>query len=807
MSNQYFKIEPGHIITDEMISEMVESIIEQMGSIGPETMIVDTQDDNNPGQTKKESIANLYRKNGDVDKAELLEKKPAIKSKYINCRTLPMWRESYSKRLAEENDLTMMEVPGVDAFIGAMIRSMENSMLTTYKPFLMLLGVVQNVLKNPVKRIPKIPKEIKCIVQGIIDFLKELPNGSAIQLAYEEIMRDYVDKSNVPVLAAKHVIEIILGQKTFKEVLIEICKDVKDPNKTAKERIECLDVHFLLPASFALLIEKINSSAGSVNLDKDVLDKLKEYEKEEISKNLRDKSEAESKKIEVEAEIVKARREGDTDKIKALEDEKLSLEAKIEEIGKRKTDMEKLQEGKLVLDNYLQLLLGKSPIDQILEILNDPMFKDYASTATDKAMESLDAGLAKLENSNLFVFISVMQMALIPLKMLMQTIQELVCFLQSIIKSPVKLVKEVVKIIKNPLEWAFCFISKAGAATFAALAAEFFMANPKVTGYIKKMTEELVSFFLRLVPPKPEAFIAKIDSMIDGLKKDAEKEKDSKTKVDLDQAISYFSSFVTLLLLFYFIISAVICVVFDLKNFISWLFKGGKGFKGCDTKSDDSDINCSEEIDCDAVSKELESFMMMYNIPNADAFYVNVKNLLNSGTNVYLTEQDRNNQELYYRKSLDSRLKIIQINSVCIKFGEVEESKEIKAPEASDIANKGDKFNLYFYSFNDKDEMVLAKAATKEIELNRTQSESQFFLEASWKTLSSEIGVSKEDSLISSGVIKTCRACTKKEREAVDKDAKEIDNWFFIEFETPVTIEKPFEKTSNVFVGIDIEEA
>ena len=750
MSNKYFKIEPGHIITDDMIKEMVSSIVDEMSK---------------------------------------------LKSDGFNGELLKKWREEYSLKLAEENNLDILEVPGIDAFIGGMIRSIEESMLMPYKPFVMLLGVVQKVLKNPVKRIPQIPKDILCIVQGLKQFLKDLPEGSAIQLAYDECLRDYVDKANIPILSAKYIIEILLGKRTFKEIICEIRNIWYNKEKTFEYRFEKLQEYFLLPTSFIALANLKNVSSVKLKVDDSLIDKMKEYGKD-----------------------IKTRDE----------DGKLSIDKDLV-----KKELKNQNEGETILDNYIGLLFGENPITKLKETIADKDIKEYLAgkqkafegkvdegykkvkekldPAKERLKEDLDAAneaiadaIKKLEASPAFTFISIMQMTMIPLKMLIGTIEELVCFLMSIVKSPVKLVKEIVKILKNPLEWVFCFISKATVKSFASLAAALFMADPRVIEYIEKLITGVVEYFMQLKVPTPDGMIAKLSSVVNDLKAEVSKasakigKAADKTMAYLEQAINYFSSISTLLLIFYFIIKAVIEVVMCLKNLISWLFNGGKKSNGCKMEKAESGIDCDEEYDCDKLNAVIESFMLMYDVQGLDLY--SSSSTISEGTTSGLKSGD------VFEEGKEEKIANPAENifrQIFIKFGQVDETDEVKAPTAEDIAIAGNKFNMYFYK-NEGDEQILVREKEREYFYKYFTEYDQMGKGAQKKKIIGKDieqldGATKKEALICEGEIKSCTSYS-------DTKKKKKDNWFLIEFKEPCVITKRYINSNNVKIGIEITE-
>lgn len=196
------------ILTDEMIKDMVSSILAEMSKVC--------------------CVGGKYKL---PDGMSMIEK----------------IREEFALRFSEAHDIPITQVPGLDALIGGMLKSFEGACLGPYKPIVGLIQGVMNALKCP----PKAPKRLKSMLVALLCYLERMAKDFPKELAEAAILEtigEFAEKAMIPIPQTEYMVKILLGKLTIDDFL-EMSKDEVVGQETPEGKANALRKYWILPSA------------------------------------------------------------------------------------------------------------------------------------------------------------------------------------------------------------------------------------------------------------------------------------------------------------------------------------------------------------------------------------------------------------------------------------------------------------------------------------------------------------------------------------------------------------------------------
>lgn len=438
--------------------------------------------------------------------------------------------------LPKDLSLGVGDIPGIDALIIGMVRSIEGSILAPYKPFLIAISTVLAALSNPIKAPKVIKKNIQYLIVSLKDLVDGMPN-SVIDFAIQEVLGDFVDKAFMPLPNSEYLINIILGKKTFVDWLEEIrCIHERVKDASPEDKIEALKTICILPSTLIDLGKVLIPSTVDVsNIDKSIM--------------LIDPSTLAGTKFANLAESFN------------------------------------VIPGPISLMDCIMMMLTMQP-PNIKDI-----FKDIPEGGTDVDMEDI---IAKFAQMSPFNYTAVLNIIITPIKTMMALVEQVIYLLNKILKNPLKLIKEIVKILKNPVNWIFGFIADALTAAMTGLFKDIMKMNGNESAVFGVALSLLLGNLLKLDKNIKMPDASKICTIISNAIKMTKEQ--FKNDANAMMGLMKFKGVISIIILLYMLIKVTIETILCLPTLLKWLFQVFKRKKKGDDGADFTDDEIQAEI-------------------------------------------------------------------------------------------------------------------------------------------------------------------------------------------------------------------
>jgi hypothetical protein len=128
--------------------------------------------------------------------------------------------------------------PGIGALIEALVRSLEASLIASWKPMIALIEVIVASLKKGIKAPAEFLKRVKKLVKGLADLagVEKLLKALLCEVAGPMLDLLLVPMPNIDIL-----LDILMGRKTLKQVICEFPKYLSEGLIMMSDKLNVID--------------------------------------------------------------------------------------------------------------------------------------------------------------------------------------------------------------------------------------------------------------------------------------------------------------------------------------------------------------------------------------------------------------------------------------------------------------------------------------------------------------------------------------------------------------------------------------
>lgn len=287
-----------------------------------------------------------------------------------------------------------------------------------------------------------------------------------------------------------------------------------------------------------------------------------------------------------------------------------------------KPDMESVKE--LLVDEAGLPVKSLCIIDLIAAMLNSKSYMiDPADLYVDEIREVLISAQERFSAAlNTSMFVKIFEIVKMPITLARSLVETLICLLKALVSKPVKAIKEVISILKNPSKWAFDKIKESLTVAFAGLLSGVLGDDPKTFALIQSILDNMLSALFENAPAKFPALSELCKIMNAELNK-------ARNRIETEVMLKAQGG-ATLVLMLISIIKAVISYILCVPNFLGWLFAKARKKSGPMSEEERKELFDNSVVPVEALgiifayrtsfSKEIEKTVMLKGIGDGFSF-------------------------------------------------------------------------------------------------------------------------------------------------------------------------------------------